>query len=111
MLPFRKIVFPVDYSDPCQAVVPYVDDMVRQFSAGLTLVHAYGPGVVLSNPTVPFMDPKLPEKMQEEQEWQLRAFAREFFPTARVSSIAELGEPGGVIDKVAQQEGADLIML
>src|SRR5271165_5527090 len=42
MFPFRKILFPVDYSPPCEAVVPYVKDMLHRFSADLTLVHAYG---------------------------------------------------------------------
>ena len=44
MLPFRKILFPVDYSDPCKALAPYVGDMACHFSAGLTLVHAYNLG-------------------------------------------------------------------
>ncbi len=36
MLPFHKILFPVDYSAPCQAVIPYVQEMACHFSAELT---------------------------------------------------------------------------
>ena len=43
MLPFRKIVFPVDYSEPCRAVAPYVQEMAARYSAELTAVHAYAP--------------------------------------------------------------------
>ncbi len=41
MLPFKKILFPVDYSPSCIAMVPYVSDMVRHFSAELLVIHAY----------------------------------------------------------------------
>jgi nucleotide-binding universal stress UspA family protein len=57
MLPFRKILFPVDYSEPCQAVVPYGKDMLRHFSAGLTLVHAYGPAAVFADREIALTDP------------------------------------------------------
>ena len=43
MLPFRKTLFPVDYSEPCVAVVPYIQEMQRHFGASLAVVHAYGP--------------------------------------------------------------------
>ena len=43
MLPFHKILFPVDYSAPCQAVIPYVQEMACHFSAELTVCHAYAP--------------------------------------------------------------------
>jgi nucleotide-binding universal stress UspA family protein len=111
MLPFRKILFPVDYSEPCQAVVPYVKDMLRHFSAGLTLVHAYGPAAVFADHAISLTDPSLPEKVQINQDRRLCEFAQELFPGEHVELIAELGEAGSVIDKVAHREGADLIML
>ena len=43
MLPFHKILFPVDYSAPCVAVIPYVQEMACHFSAELTVCHAYAP--------------------------------------------------------------------
>lgn len=111
MLPFRKIIFPVDYSEPCQAVVPYVKDMLRHFSAELTLVHAYGPAAIFADHEIALTDPTLPETVQTNQDRRLREFAREVFPGEHVESIADLGEPGSIIDKVARREGADLIML
>ena len=39
MVPFRKILFPIDYSAACVAIVPYVKDVLRRFPADLTLVH------------------------------------------------------------------------
>jgi len=46
MLPFRKILFPVDYSESCQAIIPYVKEMTQHFSSELSLVHAYGLGAL-----------------------------------------------------------------
>ena len=46
MVPFRKILFPIDYSAACVAIVPYVKDVLRRFPADLTLVHAYGPNAL-----------------------------------------------------------------
>jgi len=42
MLPFRKILFPADYSDSCLAVARHVRDVREHFSADLAVVHAYG---------------------------------------------------------------------
>ncbi len=110
MLPFRKILFPVDYSEPCQTIVPYVQEMIRHFAADLTLVHAYGPATVgLSGLSI--TDPELLEKAQILEEQRLREFARDIFPGQHVDSIVELGEPGSIIDKVVQHQGADLVML
>lgn len=111
MLPFRKILFPVDYSDPCQAVVPYVRDMLRHFDASLTLVHAYGPAAVFGDPQVELTDPSLPAKVQACEFERLQNFAQVLFPEEEPELFAELGEAGTIIDSVARHEGADLVML
>jgi len=110
MLPFRKILFPVDYSEPCRAVVPYVKEMVRHFSAELTLVHAYGPEA-LALSELAITDPRLPEEARELEEQRLHQFARDTFPGHHVESIAKLGEPGSIVHQVVQHQGADLVML
>ncbi len=110
MLPFRKILFPVDYSEPCRAIVPYVKEMVRHFSAELTLVHAYGPEA-LALSELAITDPRLPEEARELEEQRLHQFAQETFPGHHVESIAKLGEPGSIVHQVVQHQGADLVML
>ena len=110
MFPFRKIVFPVDYSEPCRAIVPYVEEMSRRFSADLTLVHAYGPEALARSPR-PIADPELPEEARVLEQERLRQFAEENFPEHRTDSIAELGEPGCVLNAIVQRDGADVVML
>lgn len=128
MLPFRKIVFPVDYSEPCQAVAPYVQEMVRRYSAELTVVHAYAPfdaiahsaqalgaGVRGSESELLVTDPDLQTKAHAFEQDRLRQFVCQVFPDQApgqaVECLAQLGEPGSVIDKLAQQQRADLVML
>jgi nucleotide-binding universal stress UspA family protein len=110
MIPFRKILFPVDYSVPCEAVVPYVAEAVRHFSAELTLLHAYGPEAV-AHSKIPITDPDLADKARVQEEQRLREFALEAFSGQHVECFAELGEAGFVIHKIVQHQGADLVML
>jgi len=110
MLPFRKILFPVDYSEPCQTVVPYVKDMLRHFTVDLTLVHAYGPGALAYTELVA-ADPNWPEEIQALEDRRLRQFASEKFPEEHVELFAKHGEPGHVIDEVIRHQGTDLVML
>jgi nucleotide-binding universal stress UspA family protein len=113
MLPFRRILFPVDYSEPCRAVVPYALDMLHHFSAELTLVHAYGPAAVvaLARSQRELTDPNFPEHVRAVEQQRLHEFALEMFPGQHAELITEPGEPGSIIHKVAQQQEADLIML
>jgi hypothetical protein len=71
MFPFQKILFPVDYSELCQAVVPYVKKMVRRFSADLTVVHAYG-GEALAYSRLPLTDPEVANEARAFEEHRLR---------------------------------------
>ena len=108
MLPFEKILFPVDYSPPVAAVVPYVRNMVRHFSAELMLVHAYStepPGLL------PITDPHLPEDTQSVQDACLQQFADTYFPEARAELFTGVGEPAGVVHEAVKRQRADLVML
>lgn len=110
MLPFRKILFPVDYSEPCRAIVPYVLEMQGRFSAELSLVHAYGAEALAYSP-LPITDPELPAQARAFAEERLGDFAQANFPGLRVELHTGIGEPGSVIHEVVQRQGADLVML
>ena len=109
MLPFRNILVPVDYSAPCQAVIPYVQEMARRFSAELTAVHAYGPLAAISY--TPITDPELPAKVHASEDGKLKQFVGQAFPRQRIECFAQLGEPGSVIAGLVQEQRADLVML
>src|SRR5579883_3123824 len=114
MLPFRRILFPLDYSERCRAIVPYVRDMLQHFPAGLTLVHAYslvpsfatrdsGQLLVYNELTGAALTPESTRALIHAR---LCGFAAEHFPGRHVDCLAEEGEPGTVIDQVVQHHGA-----
>jgi nucleotide-binding universal stress UspA family protein len=109
MLPFRKILFPADYSDPCLAVAPHVRDMREHFSAELAVVHAYGLGAFYGE--VAMADPGAIDEMQRLEEKRLQEFVAQTFPGQHVETFLQQGEPGSVIHDVVQHQGADLIVM
>jgi nucleotide-binding universal stress UspA family protein len=111
MLPFHNILFPVDYSGPSQAVIPYVQEMACHFSAELTVCHAYAPLAAIAQSELLVSDPELEVKARAIEEDRLRQFACQNFAGQKLQSIVALGEPGEVIDALAQQQRSDLIML
>lgn len=126
MLPFKKILFPVDYSPSCMAMVPYVTDMSRHFSAELTVLHAYAlrpafvnrdlDGVLVYNEIydvygAPGYDPQSLEEARSTEEQRLRDFAARMFPGQHVDAVAEEGEAGSVIHGVLEHQGTDLVMM
>ncbi|MFN7921179.1 MAG: universal stress protein [Bryobacteraceae bacterium] len=112
MLPFRKIVFAVDFSDACKAVVPYVKEAVERNKADLTLVHAFDVAPVVYGEFGAIAATGFPpyQELRKSECTRLQEFAREYFP-ARPQMMLEDGEPGSVITRVVKQNGADLIML
>jgi len=110
MFPFRKIMFPVDYSAPCEAIVPHVKEMLHRFSADLTLVHACG-AESLAYSELSITDPDLAADARTQEERRLQEFALEAFPGHHVECFAEVGEAGSIIHKVVQREGTDLVIL
>jgi nucleotide-binding universal stress UspA family protein len=110
MVSFRKILFPIDYSEPCKEVVPYVRDILSHYSAELTLLHAWGPAN-LGFIDLPMVDPSFLDEARAVEEKRLALFARESFPGQSVLSITELDDPAAAIHKVIQDRGADLVML
>lgn len=109
MLPFRKILFPADYSSPCRAIAPHVRDVQEHFSAELAVVHAYGLGAFYGE--VAMADPSAIYEMQRLEEQRLQEFVARMFPALPVETFLQQGEPGSVIRDVVQHQGADLIMM
>lgn len=109
MLPFRKILFPADYSDPCRALAPHVRDIREHFSAELAVVHAYGLAAFYGE--VAMADPAVIDEMQQLEEQRLQEFVAQTFPGLRVETFLQQGEPGSVIHDVVKHQGADLIVM
>lgn len=116
MLPFRRILFPVDYSKPCIAVVPFIKDLIHQceetthLPTELTLVHAYG-AEALAYSELPIADPGLSAETQALQDERLQDFAGRMFEGQHVNCVTVCGEPGSAVHELVRRQSTDLVML
>jgi nucleotide-binding universal stress UspA family protein len=108
----QRIVFPVDFSERCRAVAPFVQSMARRYGAMVTLTHAIPPlpplyydfGAVYPDATD--VGP-----LSENVESLLQGFAAEHFPHLETRCMVLYGEPGPVVVDFAKEIDADLIAL
>ncbi len=115
MIPFRRILFPVDYSGPCLAAVPYVKAMVERFDAELTLLHAFGvppldPMSVGYGEGVVFEIPSIPET-EKHQAGRLGEYAGAHFPRTKVHAAVKYADPASAIEAEVRHGGIDLVMM
>src|SRR5262245_37430318 len=113
MIPFRKILFPIDLSDRCRATAPMVRQTVEKFGADLMLVHAIDAvplvmGSVEASVAMPL--PDFPE-IRRRQEDRVKRFADEMFDGLGPTVLIEDGDPGRVVRDVIRHQGADLVMM
>lgn len=115
MLGFHNILFPIDFSDRCRAVRPFIKSFAERFEAKLTLMHVIqipavcyagiegGYPVVCDVPT-----------MEESAKQEMQAFFESpcgFAAHARVEYVVQVGDPAGEIIKYAEKHPVDLIMM
>jgi len=111
MLPFRHIIFPVDYSDRCRALAPAVDRMAAFFGIPVTLVHSFQVPVVVYGEFMPLGLPSASD-WASAQEKAIEKFAKDAFPNRKVDAVvAPNVDAGAAIESVVRRTGADLVML
>ncbi|HVY94977.1 MAG TPA: universal stress protein [Bryobacteraceae bacterium] len=104
MIPFRRILFPTDYSPACESILPWVKEMTARLSCELSLVHAWDEKAAHST----FTDV---DELRVFENHRLRAWASKVLPVQHVECCAAPGEPGSVITRTIVQQGSDLVML
>ena len=109
---FRRILFPVDFSERSRVVAPFVHAAVRRHGAALTLANIveipalwYGAGEA---PCAPDLDIGA---MLDTAGEQLKNFAAEFFPDIPANVLVEEGEAGAAIAQLVKELSFDLVMM
>jgi nucleotide-binding universal stress UspA family protein len=100
MIPIRKILFPVDFSERCTAAAPMVETFAGHFQAELTVFHALEP-------------PKyndLPHSV-DKAEHQLQNYLSDELGLLHVHRVLRRGDPAEQIVEYAHSGKFDLIML
>jgi nucleotide-binding universal stress UspA family protein len=113
MLPFTRILFPVDFSERCAEAAPYVSAMARHCEAHLTLLH------VVDAPPFGYygMDPAIAtasayaEMMAERRTKYLDCFLNDKFSAVPVKRVVEHGDAATVITDYARTNAIQLIMM
>jgi nucleotide-binding universal stress UspA family protein len=121
MMHFRKILFPIAFSEAAAAMASSVREMAQRFNATVTVLNAcnlapeYISGPALDAPCdskerLIMFSPALQE-MRNQQERRLVEFARTHFAGIDHTERIEIGDSAAVIEWVAKCEDADLIMM
>lgn len=110
MLHFERILFPLDFSEDCQALVPYVNEIARRYSSHLILLHALDGGLHFPGGSGPLTESM--ENLRNLEEKRLRDFASSHFPdVAGVETLLETGDPATVIRGIVQHREIGLVMM
>jgi nucleotide-binding universal stress UspA family protein len=111
-MPFKKILFPVDFSERSHAIVPHVKAVCNRFGASLTLVHFFHvPALAYVAPEAPLVFDFPADEIRASAERNLIQLAEESFPGMPVNRIVDEGDPGTCIAELARTLHMDLIML
>jgi nucleotide-binding universal stress UspA family protein len=101
MLPFRKILFPVDFSDRSRGATRHVENLVGRFGAELLLLHV----------VQPYEYWELPSNRIGDAEAALARFLPKDFEHFRVRRLLLRGDPAEQIVATQRAEGVDLVMM
>lgn len=111
--PWKKVLCPIDFSDPARAAMKAAVDICRQFGAELTLFHAYTlPGYTLPEGSV-VASPKMLQELSDQAEAHLAEWGRsaEALGAPRVTIGKSIGEAAIEITELAREKGFDLIVV
>jgi nucleotide-binding universal stress UspA family protein len=109
---FTNILYPVDFSERCRTVAPFVNAAVKRHGAWLVLANFVEiPALWYGTAEAPCAPDLNRAGFIEEAGQRLTVFAKEFFPGVEASILVEEGEPASSIAEMAKELGVDLIMM
>ncbi|MGD1091075.1 MAG: universal stress protein [Bryobacteraceae bacterium] len=111
MLSFKHILFPVDLSEQCATVAPFVQAWATHFRSRVTLLNALEMPPVYYAESTAFIGSVNVEAMLEERRRRLESFAPESFRNLEVQKIVRMGVTTMTILDFVRCEGVDLIMM
>jgi len=107
---FNHILFPVDFSDRCRALRPFVTSMAQRFHSKLTLMHVVEiPAAWYGGFDGGYPDMLDTDALEEAAQTELNTFLE--LPDQEADKIVNLGEPASEIIRFAGENQVDLIMM
>ncbi len=115
MLPFKKILYPTDFSQPAGEALRAAQEMALHFSADLLIVHVVPPVPVVSSPAVPspFNVPLYQQELAHSSRRLLDDWVRNKVTTGKLSVTPILlhGDAAEKILQAARETRPDLIVM
>ena len=111
--PWKRVLCPIDFSEPARAAVRAAVEICRMTGGELTLFHAYElPGYTLPEGSV-VASPKMLQELSEQAEAHLVDWKKlaEDGSGLAVQIEKGIGEPALSIVELAQERGFDLIVV
>ena len=116
MLPFKKILCPIDFSDPSHEALKVASELAQKFSAELTVIHVV-PDIPRATAAVPAAQAteayvQYQRELESESKKLLADSVRKFAASGlAVREIIETGDAAHVVAKIAGEEDADLVVM
>ncbi|MCL4305693.1 universal stress protein [bacterium] len=116
MLPFRKILCPVDFSEPSTRALVAAEELARRYEAELHVLHVVPPVPLVELPpgsgTVAFDVKKYEtELLTSYQNFLNEIITANIKPGVNVSQHLEMGDPAHEIIVMAEELKSDLIVI
>jgi nucleotide-binding universal stress UspA family protein len=114
MFQIKKILFPVDFSKPCEGALRYVEAFAGRFQAELKIVHVVDLGAYAVWGTTALWGAPAIDMSSEGAKWareEMKVFLEKGIKYLNVTSQVLEGDPGIEIVAAARDSGADLIMI
>ena len=109
---YERILFPVDFSDRCRTVAPFVSAIAKRDGASVMLANFIEiPALWYGAVEAPCLPELALPHWTEESERTLTFFADEFFRGLQTEIVVAEGDPGSCIVELARTSATDLIML
>lgn len=102
MLPFKRILFPVDYSNHAAGAAHYVEAFAGRFNAEVVMLHSVDH---------PHYNDSLADINPARKREQLDAFLEQEFKYVRIDRVIQRGDPARSILRTATEKHCDLIMM
>ncbi|MBI3879932.1 MAG: universal stress protein [Verrucomicrobia bacterium] len=108
----RKIMVPLDFSEPSHQALRYARVFAEQFGASITLIHVVEPMLYPAElGYVPLATEDLDEKRMEEIRGRLDALAKDLGKTVKADTVLRLGRSWREICDAAKAADTDLLII
>jgi nucleotide-binding universal stress UspA family protein len=109
---FKRILFPVDFSERSRAAAPFVLSMAQRYQAHVVLIHVLQPPMPIYAGMGMIYDEGIDFKsLSADLRAELQKFAESELPKVEVTCVAEPGDAAAAISQYAADEKIDLIAM